>query len=62
MIFKFDAHEFWLAFYAPGLKDPPGASSNQIVRPFVNLSRLHKSAIIKVLVVIQLPNLDCKFI
>ena len=26
------------AFYAPGLKGPPGASSNQIVRPSVCLS------------------------
>ena len=25
-------------FYAPGLKGPPGASSNWIVRPFVCLS------------------------
>ena len=24
-------------FYAPGLKGPPGASSNRIVRPFVSL-------------------------
>ena len=54
----------------PRLKGPPGASSNRIVRPFVCLfirlsvipPAYKQRAICKVWVVIQLPNLDCKFI
>ena len=58
-----------LHFYAPGLKGPPGAYSNRIVRLSVRLSvclsiilSCLQSAIFKVLVMIQWPNLDCKSI
>ena len=44
----------WYSFYAPGLKGPPGASSNRIVRPFVcNSIPLTNSAIFKVWVMIK---------
>ena len=48
--------------YASGLKGRQGASSNRIVCPSVIASAYIKSAIIKVWVVKQLPNVDCKFI
>ena len=52
-------------FYAPSLKGLPGASSNRFIRLSVCLKfrpAYKQSAIFKVWVVIQLPNLDCKFI
>ena len=62
---------FWqnqklISFYAPGLKGPPGhlvigSPVCQFVCLFVIPSRL-QSAIFKGWVMIQLPNLDSKFI
>ena len=61
MQMKMNEIENVLYFYAPGLKGPPWASSNRIVRvsvcPFVCLilisSRVQKSAIFKVSVMIH---------